>query len=209
MPRFEPKPDRELDRLDDEALLAYARAARDAGDRAASTRAIAVLVYGHWPNVERRVRMKIPREHVEDVTADIVTSAIRSAFGGTSVGEFRAWLATITKRRIADHHRRAERTPPTVLLVPDPDPDDEAGSRDPSTASEEGLVETQDAVDRVLAGLSEAHRTVVDLVLLEGRTANEAAQVVPGMREDNVHQIVSRFRRALRRALQDDDTHGG
>ena len=47
MPRFERKPDHELDRLDDEALVAYARAARDAGDQAAGARAIAVLVYGY------------------------------------------------------------------------------------------------------------------------------------------------------------------
>ena len=168
-------------------------------------RAIAVLVYGHWPNVERRVRMKVPREHVEDVTADIVASAIQSAFDGTSIGEFRAWLATITRRRIADYHRRAEKTPATVSLVPDPD---EAGAEDPAAPSDEGLVETRDVVERVLAGLSDAHRTVVELVVFEARTASRAAQEVPGMHEDNVHQIVSRFRRALRRALQDDDTQG-
>jgi RNA polymerase sigma factor (sigma-70 family) len=206
VPSFERKPDRELDRLDDEAVVAYARAAREAGDHAAAARGIAVLVYGHWPNIERRVRMKIPREHVEDVTAEIVTSAVQAAFAGTSVGEFRAWLATITKRRIADYHRRAEKSPATVPLVHDPD---EAGARDPAAASEEGLVETQDAVERVLAGLSAAHRTIVEMVLLEGRVAGQVAREVPGMREDNVHQIVSRFRRALRRALEDGDTQGG
>jgi RNA polymerase sigma factor (sigma-70 family) len=198
-------PDRELDRLDDEAIVAYARAARDAGHHAASTRAIAVLVYGHWRNVERRVGMKVPREHVEDVTADIVASAIQSAFDGTSVGEFRAWLATITKRRIADYHRRAEKAPATVPLVSDPET---AGVPDPPAASEEGFVETQDAVERVLAGLSESHRRVVELVVFDGRTASQAAQAVPAMREDNVHQIVSRFRRSLRRALQNGDTRG-
>jgi DNA-directed RNA polymerase specialized sigma24 family protein len=96
--------------------------------------------------------------------------------------------------------------PATVPLVSDPD---EAGAPDAATASEEGLVETQDVVERVLAGLSEAHRRVIELVVFEGRTASQAAQEVPGMREDNVHQIVSRFRRALRRALQDGDTPDG
>ena len=70
-------------------------------------------------------------------------------------------------------------------------------------------METRDVVERVLAGLSDAHRRVVELVVFEARTASQAAQEVPGMREDNVHQIVSRFRRALRRALQDGDTQGG
>ena len=206
MPRFDRKSDHELDRLGDEALIAYARAARDAGDHAAGARAIAVLVYGHWPNVERRVRIKVPREHVEDVTADIIASAIQSAFHGTSIGEFRAWLATITKRRIADHHRRAEKVLETVALVSDPD---EAGALDPAGASEEALVETRDVVERLLAGLSDAHRSVVELVVFGGHTAGEAAQEVPGMREDNIHQIVSRFRRALHRALRSGDTQGG
>jgi RNA polymerase sigma factor (sigma-70 family) len=203
VPRFEPKQDHELDRLDDEALVAHARAARDAGDHAAGARTIAVLVYGHWPNVERRVRMKVPREHVEDVTADVLASAVQSAFDGSSVGEFRAWLATITKRRIADHHRRAEKTPATVPLVSDPN---DAGTREPAAASEDGLVEIEDAVERVLAGLSQAHRRVVELVVFDAQTARQAAREVPGMREDNVHQIVSRFRRTLRRTLQDGDT---
>jgi DNA-directed RNA polymerase specialized sigma24 family protein len=93
-----------------------------------------------------------------------------------------------------------------VSLVSDPD---EAGAEDPAAAPEEGLVETRDVVERVLAGLSQAHRRVVELVVIEARTASQAVQEVPGMREDNVHQIVSRFRRALRRALQDGDTQGG
>ena len=105
MPRFERKPDHELDRLDDEALVAYARAARDAGDPAAAARAIAVLVYGYWSNVERRVRMKVPREHVEDVTADIVASAIQSAFDGTSTrcGTCSARAAPTAPARVDAH----------------------------------------------------------------------------------------------------------
>ena len=129
MPRFERKPDHQVDRLNDEATVAYARGAREAGDHAASAHAIAVLVYGHWPNIERRVRMKVPREHVEDVTAEIVTSAIQSAFDGTSVGEFGAWLATITKRRIADHHRRAEVARQTIDDLRSPQPRRPAQSR--------------------------------------------------------------------------------
>jgi RNA polymerase sigma factor (sigma-70 family) len=200
---FQRKPDRELDRLDDEAVIAYVREARAAGDRVAVARAVAILVYGYWRNIERRVRMKVAREHVEDVTADIVASALQSSFEGTSTGEFRAWLGTITKRRIADFHRRAERTPTTVPLVSDPD---ESGATEPAAASDEGYIETEDAVARTLGDLSEAHRQVVELVIFDARTAREAAQAVPGMTEDNVHQIVSRFRRALRRALEDGDT---
>jgi RNA polymerase sigma factor (sigma-70 family) len=203
---FQRKREHELDRLDDEAVIAYVRDARAAGDRASAQQAIAILVHGYWRNIERRVRMKVAREHVEDVTADIIASALQSSFEGTSTGEFRAWLGTITKRRIADFHRRSKRTPTTVPLVSDPDA---AGASEPAAASEEGYVEAQDVVDRMLADLSDAHRQVVDLVIFDKRTAREATQEVPGMTEDNVHQIVSRFRRALRRALEDGDTGSG
>ena len=56
-------------------------------------------MYGHWRNVERRVQMKIPAAHVEDLTGDVIADAIASAFEGKSVGEFVAWLNTITRRR--------------------------------------------------------------------------------------------------------------
>ena len=49
----------------------------------------------------------------------------------------------------------------------------------------------------MLARLSDEHRRVVELVVLEGRAAAE----VDGVSAANVHQITSRFRRALREEL--------
>ena len=46
------------------------------------------------------------------------------------------------------------------------------------------------------------HQKVVDLVVFQGWSAAEAVRAVPGMTEANVHQIVSRFRRALRGELE-------
>ncbi len=54
-----------------------------------------------------------------------------------------------------------------------------------------------DAVSRVLARLSDAHRRVVEQVVFEGLAASE----VDGVSAANVHQITSRFRRALREEL--------
>jgi hypothetical protein len=90
-PLFRPLDDAALPRLDDDALIAYMRDARTNGHPSAA-RALAILVYGHWRNVERRVQMKIPSAHVEDLTGDIVADAIASAFEGKSIGEFRSWL---------------------------------------------------------------------------------------------------------------------
>jgi DNA-directed RNA polymerase specialized sigma24 family protein len=173
----------ELVRLDDEALIAYVRSARAA--RHFSERlALAVLVYGHWHNVARRVALKVPPAAVEDVTSEVLVSALGAAFDGSSQGEFHVWLRTITARRIADFHRRPR--PVTVPL-------DDVSVQAP----DEGAVVVEDAVSRVLAQLSDAHRQVVEQVVFEGRAAAE----IDGMEAANVHQIASRFRRALREEL--------
>ena len=143
--------------------------------------------------------MKIPAQHVEDLTGDVIADAITSAFNGTSVGEFRSWLATITQRAIADFYRRGPGRAKTEEI-----------SDDRAAPSDEGAVEVRDAIARVLAKLRPDHARVVDIVVFEDGSAADAAREVPGMTEANVHQIVSRFRRALREELEPGgDTEGG
>jgi RNA polymerase sigma factor (sigma-70 family) len=188
---FRPLDDIALQRLDDDALIAYMRQARASGHPSAAL-ALAILVYGHWQNVERRVRMKIPAAHVEDLTGDVIADAIASAFEGTSVGEFVSWLNTITQRAIADFYRRG----PGRMKAADVPPPDAA------VPSEAGAVEVRNAIERVMATLRADHQHVVDLVVFEDRSAADAARALDGMTEANVHQIVSRFRRALRGELE-------
>jgi DNA-directed RNA polymerase specialized sigma24 family protein len=174
----------DLGRLDDDALIAYVRSARRHGHASART-ALAVLVYGHWHNVARRVALKVPAAMVEDVTSDVLVSALQSAFDGSSEGEFHVWLQTITARRIADFHRRPRAA--TVGL-------DEVSVEAP----EQGAIVVTDAVERVLERCSDEHRRVVELVVFAGLAASE----VDGVSAANVHQITSRFRRALREELR-------
>jgi RNA polymerase sigma-70 factor (ECF subfamily) len=187
---FRPFDEDDLQRLDDDRLIEYMGHARAAGHPSAGT-ALAILVYGHWANVERRVRMKLPAQHVEDLTGDIIVNAITSAFDGTSVGEFVSWLGTITRREIADFYRRG----PGRMDMAD------AEVPDPETPSETGAVEVRDAIERVMATLRDDHRAIVDMVVFADRSAGEAADAA-GTSEANVHQIVSRFRRALRGELE-------
>jgi RNA polymerase sigma factor (sigma-70 family) len=190
---FQPLDEAALQKLDDDQLVDYMRRARIAGDSSAGL-ALAILVYGRWENVARRVRMKVPEPYVEDLTGDIVADAVSSAFDGTSVGQFVSWLATITQRAIADHYRRgAGRERVDTLDHPD--------VVEPPAPGDDGEVEVRDAIERVLATLRPDHRRVVDIVVFEDRPARDAVAAVRGMSEDNVHQVVSRFRRALRREL--------
>jgi len=188
---FRPLAETALQRLDDDVLIEYMRKARASGHPSAAL-ALAILVSGHWPNVERRVRMKVPAPDVEDLTGDIVADAIASAFEGKSVGEFVSWLNTITKRAIADYYRRG---PGRAKPADQPPPE-------PVAAYDAGMVEVRDTIERVMATLRPEHRRVIDLVVFEDRAAAEAARAIDGMTEDNVHQIVSRFRRALRGELE-------
>ena len=190
LPPFRPLDEAELERLDDDALIDYMRRARAAGHPSAGL-ALAIMVFGRWSIVERRVRMKVPEAHVEDLTGDIVVDAIASSFDGTSVGQFVRWLDTITRRAIADFHGRRR----------DSSSSEQVSEVEPAAASEEGVVEILDAVERVMARLGEDHRRVIEMVIFADRTAADAVRAVPGMTEGNVHQIVSRFRQALRGEL--------
>lgn len=179
-----------LQRLDDDALIEYMRKARAAGHPSAAL-GLAILVYGRWQNVERRVRMKIPAADVEDLTGDVIADAVASAFEGRSVGEFVSWLNTIAQRAIADFYRRG----PGRMKPADGPPSD------PVVPAETGAIEVRDALERVMATLRPEHRQVVDVVVFEDRPAADAARQHDGMTEANVYQIVSRFRRALRGEL--------
>ena len=149
--------------------------------------ALAILAYGYRENVRRRVVMKVPPQDVDDVTAEILTKALLSAFDGTSGAQFGAWMNTITLRAIADYHRRG---PGRIATEPLEDRDLEAPG--------EHAVELRDVLERVLAGLSDEHRRVI-VLWLQGYAAPE----IEGVSDANVHQIVSRFRRALRGQLGD------
>jgi RNA polymerase sigma factor (sigma-70 family) len=200
LPPFRPLNESELLGLDDDALIDYMRRARAAGHGSAAL-ALAIMVYGHWANVERRVALKVPAQYVEDLTGDIIADAITSAFDGTSVGQFRSWLRTITDRAIADFYRRGAGQMKT---------DELSDAGEPAAPSAEGLVEVRDAIERVMSGLREDHRRVIELIVFEGRSAADATREVPGTTEANVHQIVSRFRKALRSELDADrDTGSG
>ena len=186
MPSFRPRAQHELERLDDDALIAYMREAGAAGHESAGL-ALGMLAYGYRSRVRARVSMKIPTQDVDDVTDEILAKALFSTFDGSYGGQFGAWMNTIAQRAIADYHRRG---PGRVKTEP-------LDERD--AAPEDDEVETGDALERTLAALNPGHRSVIELWL-----RGYGAQEIDGVSDTNVHQIVSRFRRALRGQLDAD-----
>lgn len=202
MSNFRERPERELQLLSDDELIAYVRAAAAAGSTDAAKSALAILVHGHMDNVRRRVAMKVPAIDADDVAGNAMVSAIASAFNGQSAGEFHAWLNRIVKRRIADYHRKGR-----LDVVPIPDPgDDEQWGDEPSVEPEGEAIDLERAVDGVFSELSDEHARVVDLYVFDDLPAAEVAARVEGMTEQNVHQIASRFRKRLRELLEEGDT---
>ncbi len=205
----------ELDNLDDEALIAYAVGARDAGEPEAMKDALAVFANRRLPDLIRRAKLKVPESDAEDVAMLTMTGAVLARFEGTSVGEFVNLTNRVLARRIADYHDKAERSPDTVELPEEHrNPDDEGRHRRDAAVSqpEVGAVDAQSVIDQALAELSAEHRRTVELYVFEDLNAANAANQVnqefpdsnPKMSVDNVQKIKSRFKKRLRKLLEGD-----
>ena len=212
---FNPLSENELSGLSPDELIAYIRKATDARRGDATKSALAILCWRFHADVERRIALRVPREDVEDVAMTVMLAAIKSAFEGNSIGEFRSWLNTIIDRRgIADYHRSREDKP-----KPGPLPGEHLGTEEiwgdePSEEDKTGEVLLQSLVDETLGELSsDAHRLVIELTVFEDLGADEAAARVNERMPDlktkmsaaNVHQIMRRFRESLRAKLEDSE----
>lgn len=204
----------ELQRLSSDELIQHIREARDAGRDDAVRAALAILCYRHFDDVKRRIKLRVPPEHVEDQAMVVMLAAIRSAFDGTSIGEFVTWLNRIIARRgIADFHRDREDDPPVGPLPTEHQGEEEVWGEEPGESDETGRVVVQSVIDECLEGLSHPHRDVIEFNVFQDLPAKEAADRVNAkhpdletpMSDQNVHKIVSRFRDCLTEKLQDRD----
>jgi len=202
---FKEKGEHELAAMPVHALIAYLLDARAGG--APTDLAVSILVYKLMHDVRRRVAMKVPAEAIDEVAETVLLSALTSSFDGASAGEFRAWLTTIIKRRIADYHR----SPKTgVRLVPLPDEhegDDEVWGRRASVPFVGEAIDVERALDQARRELNPGHLEVVGLYVFDDLPAGEVAARVEGISEANVHKIAQRFRDRVSDLLSDrDDT---
>lgn len=200
---FKERGERELAAMPEDRLIAYLLDARAHG--VPTGLAVSILVYKLMNDVRRRVAMKVPAEAIEEVSEAVLLSALTSNFDGASVGEFRAWLTTIMRRRIADYHR----SPKTdVRLVPLPDEhegDDEVWGARASVPFEGEAIDVERALEQAKRELNPNHLEVVLLYIFEDRPAAEVADRVDAIAEANVHKIAQRFRDRVAELLPDED----
>jgi DNA-directed RNA polymerase specialized sigma24 family protein len=208
---FRELPEHALSGLDDDALIDYLRAARDAGRHGAMKLAVAVLVFGYHDTLMNRARLKLPEADVADVVSETLASAIASAFDGSSVGEFKSWLHTILSRRIADYHDARTRTPKTAALPGEHLGDEGVWGEEPSDPFEGDALHARGCLQQAYCELErDSHRAVIDLYVLgPNGAADTAALIGKGMTEANVHQIASRFQRRFKELLDEDGDTGG
>jgi RNA polymerase sigma factor (sigma-70 family) len=211
---FERRLPHELDHLSDEELIAYAVAAREAGEVDAMADALAVIANRRLPDLTRRARVKVPPQDAEELAVQAMGEAVLARFEGTSVGEFVKLMHTVLSRRIADYYEKRERTVETTDLPDEHGGDDDDLRRDVAISpSETGAVDVQSVIDQALDELSEQHRRVIELYVFEDLSAENTADQVntefpdsnPQMSVDNVQQIKARFKKRVRELLGGDE----
>jgi DNA-directed RNA polymerase specialized sigma24 family protein len=203
---FRPLPDHELDNLDDDQLIDYVRQARAHGALAEVGRAVARLAFGYERTIRRRVSLRIPDERVDEVAWNVIESALKSAFDGSSQGEFRSWMGTIIQRRVADYWKKHGSDPKLVPLVGEHEREDDVWGEEPAVEGPDpGVIDLQEAIERALSELErEDHRRVIEEAIFNDRPSVEVAAEIDGMTAANVDQIKSRFRRRVRELLEGD-----
>jgi DNA-directed RNA polymerase specialized sigma24 family protein len=200
-----------LDRLSDEDLVAYVVAAHEAGQPETGKRATDILAFRIQPFVEARVVAKIGPHSREDVAMEVLTSFLQSAFDGKVILSVRAFVATIAKRRIADHYRRLERHPDQVPLPGGGSEDEDVWGEEPGSEDDTSAIGFMGAVDRLLAERSELHQRVIRMYGPEAMNGLDftGAEVVEALAEQgeeitvaNVQQIWHRFKDDLKAELR-------
>jgi RNA polymerase sigma factor (sigma-70 family) len=208
---FRPKNDLELDQLDDDDLVQYVVAAREAGDADAFRNGVAMLVYRRERQFFWIARKKVPTDSdADEIVYEAFLGIIRGSFDGERTDQFFAWAFRILRNKIADFHRRKRL--PSVSL-------DEFGKGGANgyemVGSEDGdFTEVVDLM--VLWESALARESVRDARIIElrkdGSPAKEVIEIlieegVDGAGEvtvANVNTIFSRFKKKNRPIFEGD-----
>jgi RNA polymerase sigma-70 factor (ECF subfamily) len=170
----------------EDTLLVHA--ARD-GDRQAFGR-----LYDRYARMVHGILLaRVPRTEVDDLVHDVFLLALRRLPKLREAAAFGGWLATITRNRATDYHRRLVETAEL--------PDDAAADAPEERRSDaEGL-----AALAAIRSLSEAYRETLILRLVEGMTGPEIAArtgLTPGSVRVNLHRGIQQLRERLQKGIE-------
>lgn len=134
----------------------------------------------------------------EDLTAQVFTEALEGLHRYREQGNFAAWLFTIARRRVTDHHRRQR---PHVPL--DQAPDRPAGGVDP-LAQEVVQDEQLQRLATLVGSLDEEKQELLRLRFAAGLTYGEIGGIV-ARSEAAVKMAVHRLLRRLEAEWEEGD----
>ena len=195
-----------FDHHTDEVLVALMR---DADPRESWTKQAAFdeLLSRHQDRINGRLRLKLPADEADDQTQEVFLALVDAVLvKEQAIEHVGAWLNGVAAKKVADFHRGRGGQHLTVgraaVQLDDDTPD--APARELRDEGEHGRLEAELVVEQLLARRSDAHRVIVRLYVLEGRSAKDTAAAT-GERENNVYKVAQRFRDDLRAALRGED----
>lgn len=142
-------------------------------------------VYGYFVR-----RVGGDRGLAEDLTQDTFVSAFRNV--PEVIGNERAWITSIARRRLIDHFRRRARRPVVELGVADP----------PTPAWPPEWTDAECGVLVALGRLRPDHQVALVLHHVDGLSVAEVAEHL-ARSTGAVESLLARGRKALRRAFQE------
>jgi RNA polymerase sigma-70 factor (ECF subfamily) len=180
--------------VSDEALVdakaaevaSLVRAAR-AGDRAAFGR-----LYERYARMVHGILMaRVPQAEVDDLLQDVFVRALKQVHTVREAECFGGWLATVTRNRANDYHRRSVE----VVELTEDAPDKAVDGRPSRVSGDDGA-----AILALIRSLPETYRETLILRLVEGMTGPEIAErtgLMPGSVRVNLHRGMQMLREKL------------
>ncbi|MCO1603007.1 RNA polymerase sigma factor [Desulfosporosinus nitroreducens] len=153
-----------------------------------------------FPLIYRFVSIRIPKPDVEDVTAEIIVKVWRGLPNMEKKTALKSWALKIATHQIADYYRSHKRTP-VMTLEDTPLPMSQQSDQSETWATLLSVKET-------LAKLSPQQVNVIQLRLIEGFSAGEAAEIL-GTTQQAVDSLLYRAKKGFRKIYQGNLDRGG
>jgi RNA polymerase sigma-70 factor (ECF subfamily) len=148
-----------------------------------------------FPAVYRYVRLRVPAEETEDVTAEIMARIWKASGKFAGKSSLKTWALKIAANHVADYYRRRKQ----VTTVPlNEQPALIAGGPGLDDSVPEALL-----LGSVFARLPENQVAVMEFRLIEGLSARETAEVM-GATPQAVDSLLYRAKQNFRRAWEQE-----
>ena len=134
---------------------------------------------------------RVPLAEVDDLVQDVFVQTMRQVHTLRDVSCFGGWLATVTRNRANDYHRRSVE----LVELTEDSPSEAREQRRSSAPGDDGA-----AILAVIRELPEAYRETLILRLVEGFTGPEIAErtgLTPGSVRVNLHRGMQMLREKL------------